>query len=90
VAALNGEIAARTSCCAGVGGPDGRSGSLTPMNSLRVLTRTPARLKGSERELERKAAELWTFRGDKVIHHKSYDSTAEGLEAAGLPARAIH
>ena len=44
VAALNGDIAARTSCCAGVGGPDGRSGSLTPMNSLRVFTRTPARL----------------------------------------------
>jgi hypothetical protein len=44
VVTLNGEIAARTSCCAGVRGPGGRSGSLTPMNSLRVLTRTPARL----------------------------------------------
>ena len=49
-----------------------------------VITRTHARMKGSERELEGKAAELWTFRRDKVIHHKGYDSPAEGFEAAGL------
>ena len=49
-----------------------------------VITRTHARMKGSEQELEGRAAELWTFRGDKVIHHKSYDNPAEGLKAAGL------
>jgi hypothetical protein len=42
-------------------------------------------MKGSEREVEGKAAELWTFRAGKVIHHRSYDSPAEALEAAGLP-----
>src|SRR5918992_219544 len=44
-----------------------------------VITRTHARMKGSEREVEGKAAELWTFRAGKVIHHKSYDSPAEAL-----------
>ena len=42
-ALLNGDIAASTSCCAGVAGPDGGFGSLTPMNSLRAFTRRPAR-----------------------------------------------
>jgi hypothetical protein len=49
-----------------------------------VITRTHARMKGSEREVEGNAAELWAFRGGKVIRHKSYDSPAEALEAAGL------
>ena len=52
-----------------------------------VITRIHARMKGSEREVEGKAAELWTFRDGKVIHHKSYDSPAEALEAAGLADR---
>ena len=52
-----------------------------------VITRTRARMKGSEREIEGKAAELWTFRAGKVIHHKAYDSPAEALEAAGLADR---
>jgi ketosteroid isomerase-like protein len=52
-----------------------------------VITRTHARMKGSEREVEGNAAELWTFRAGKVIHHKSYDSPAEALEAAGLADR---
>jgi ketosteroid isomerase-like protein len=49
-----------------------------------VITRTHARLKGSDRELEGEAAELWTFRGSRVIRHKGYDSSAEALEAVGL------
>jgi ketosteroid isomerase-like protein len=49
-----------------------------------VLTRTHARMKGSELEVEGKAAERWTFRAGKVIHHKSYDSPAEALAAGGL------
>jgi ketosteroid isomerase-like protein len=52
-----------------------------------VITRTYARPKGSDRQLEGKAAELWTFRDGKVIHHKGYDSPAEGLDAAGLADR---
>jgi ketosteroid isomerase-like protein len=47
-----------------------------------VITGTHARMKGSEREVEGKAAELWTFRGGKVIRHKSYDSPAEAFAAA--------
>lgn len=53
-------------------------------NDVLVITRTHARIKGSGRELEGKIAELWTFRGGKVIRYRSYDSPAEGLEAAGL------
>jgi ketosteroid isomerase-like protein len=53
-------------------------------NDVLVITRTHARMKGSEREVEGRAAELWTFRGSKVVRHKSYDSPAEALEAAGL------
>jgi ketosteroid isomerase-like protein len=49
-----------------------------------VLTRTHGRPKGSEREVEGKAGEVWTFRDGKAIRHKSFDSPAEALEAAGL------
>jgi len=49
-----------------------------------VLTRTHGRPKGSEREIESKAAEVWTFRDGKVIRHKSFDSPTEALEAAEL------
>jgi ketosteroid isomerase-like protein len=49
-----------------------------------VLTRTHGRPKGSEREIESKAGEVWTFRDGKVIRHKSFDSPAETLVAAGL------
>ncbi len=49
-----------------------------------VITRTYARPKGSDRELEGQAAERWTFRDGRVIRHKLYDSPAEGLAAVGL------
>jgi ketosteroid isomerase-like protein len=49
-----------------------------------VITRTHARMRGSEREVEDKIGEVWTFRGGKVIRYKSYDSPAEALEATGL------
>jgi ketosteroid isomerase-like protein len=49
-----------------------------------VLTRARGRPKGSDREIEGKAGELWTFRDGKVIRHRSYDSPADALEAVGL------
>ena len=49
-----------------------------------VLVRWHARMKGSDREVEGTAANLWTFRGDRVIRFKLFDSREEALEAAGL------
>ena len=49
-----------------------------------VLTRAHGRPKGSKRQVEQRAAEVWTFRNGKVIHHKSYDDPTEALEAVGL------
>jgi ketosteroid isomerase-like protein len=49
-----------------------------------VLTRVRGRPKGSDREIESKAGELWTFRDGKVIRHRSFDSPSEALEAVGL------
>jgi ketosteroid isomerase-like protein len=55
-----------------------------------VLTRTHGRPKGSDREVESKAGELWSFRNGKVIRHRSFDSPAEALEAAGLTEQDAH
>ena len=44
VGAAKGDVAACTSCSAGVAGPATSCGSLTPRNSFRVLTRRPGRL----------------------------------------------
>jgi ketosteroid isomerase-like protein len=52
-----------------------------------VLTRIVARMKGSDREIESRGAERWTFRAGKVIRHTSYDTPADGLAAAGLADR---
>jgi ketosteroid isomerase-like protein len=49
-----------------------------------VLTHMHGRLKETEQEVQSKAGELWTFRDGKVIRHKSFDSPAEALDAAGL------
>lgn len=49
-----------------------------------VATRTHARMKGSDRELEGTAADLWTFRDGKVIRFRLFDTRAEALEAAGV------
>jgi ketosteroid isomerase-like protein len=49
-----------------------------------VLTRLHGRLKGSERELQSSAADVWTFREGRAVRFKSYDSRAEALEAVGL------
>jgi uncharacterized protein len=49
-----------------------------------VLTTMHGRLKGSDREIESKAAELWTFRNGKAIRHRSFDSRGEALKAVGL------
>jgi ketosteroid isomerase-like protein len=49
-----------------------------------VLTRQHGRLKGSDREVESKAANVWTFREGSAVRFRSYDSRAEALEAVGL------
>jgi ketosteroid isomerase-like protein len=49
-----------------------------------AITRTHARMKGSELDVEDKIGEVWTLRGGKVIRYKAYDTPAEALEAAGL------
>lgn len=54
-------------------------------DNVLVITRTRARLEGSEQELEGRAAELWTFRGGKAVRFRGFDSVAEARAAAGLP-----
>ena len=49
-----------------------------------VITRTHARMKGSDREIEASAAELWTFRGEKAIRFQEFGTRAEALQAAGV------
>jgi ketosteroid isomerase-like protein len=49
-----------------------------------VFSREGGRGKGSGAEVESKAGEMWTFRDGKVMRHKSFDTPAEALEAAGL------
>jgi ketosteroid isomerase-like protein len=49
-----------------------------------VLTRLHGRLKGSEREVQSMAADVWTFRDSSTVRFRSYDSRPEALEAAGL------
>ena len=49
-----------------------------------VLTRLHGRLKGSEREVQSKAADVWTFREGSAIRFRSYDSRVDALEAVGL------
>lgn len=48
-----------------------------------AITRTHARMKGSEAVIEGGAAELWTFRGDKVIRFEQFAGREEALAAAG-------
>ena len=55
-----------------------------------VLTRIHGRPKGSDREIEHKAGEVWTFRDGKVIRHRSFASPAEALEAVGLSEQDAH
>jgi ketosteroid isomerase-like protein len=49
-----------------------------------AITRTHARMKGSELEVEQKIGEVWTLRDGKVIRYKAYDTPAEARGAAGL------
>ena len=49
-----------------------------------VLTRLHGRLKESEREVQSKAADVWTFRERRAVRFRSYDSRADALEAVGL------
>ena len=49
-----------------------------------VLTRLHGRLKGSEREVQSKAADVWTFDEGRAVRFRSYDSRSEALEATGL------
>jgi hypothetical protein len=48
-----------------------------------VAVRWHARMKGSDREISGSAANLWTFRDDKVIRFKLFESREEALSAAG-------
>ena len=52
-------------------------------DSVVAVTRTHARPRGSDRALEGGAAEVWTFRGGKVIGFQQFDSREEALAAAG-------
>ena len=53
-------------------------------NDVLAITRTHARMKGSEREVEGRIGELWTLRRGKVVRYKAYDSPTEARAAAGL------
>lgn len=55
-----------------------------------VLTRQHGLLKGSEREVRSKAADVWTFREGSAVRFKSYGSRAEALEALGLSEQDAH
>ena len=55
-----------------------------------VLTRLHGRLKGSEREVQSQAADVWTFREGRAVRVKSYDSRDEAIEAAGLSEQDAH
>ena len=55
-----------------------------------VLTRLHGRLKGSEREVQSKAADVWTFDEGRAVRFRSYDSRAEALEAVGLSEQDAH
>ena len=48
-----------------------------------AINRHFARPKGSEREFEGIAAEVWTFRDGKVIRHRLFDTPEEGRAAIG-------
>ena len=52
-------------------------------DSVVVPVRWHARMKGSDREVHGTAANVWTFRGDRVIRFKLFDSREEALAAAG-------
>jgi ketosteroid isomerase-like protein len=49
-----------------------------------VVTRTHGRPKGTEREIEGTAADVWTFRDGRAVRFRSYDGRSEALEAVGL------
>jgi ketosteroid isomerase-like protein len=49
-----------------------------------VVTRTHGRPKGTEREIEGTAADVWTFGDGKAVRFRSYDSRPEALAAVGL------
>ncbi len=49
-----------------------------------VLTRQHGRPKGSTREVETDAGQVWTFRDGRVIRFKAFDTPTEALEAVGL------
>ena len=49
-----------------------------------VLLRQHGRPKGSTREIEGEAGQVWTFRDNRVIRFKSFDTPADALEAVGL------
>jgi ketosteroid isomerase-like protein len=55
-----------------------------------VLTRMHGRLKGSEREVQSMAAEVWTFRGSRAVRFRAYDTRAEALRAVGLSEQDAH
>ena len=48
-----------------------------------ALTRAYARPRGSDRELEASAAELWTLRDGKVVRFRQFDTREEALAATG-------
>jgi ketosteroid isomerase-like protein len=49
-----------------------------------VLVRMHGRLRGSIQELEDTGGHIWTFRDDRVVRFRAFDTSAEALEAAGL------
>lgn len=55
-----------------------------------VFTRVHGRLKGSEREVQSTAANVWTFREGSAVRFRAYDSRAEALGAVGLSEHDAH
>ena len=47
-----------------------------------VPTRTHAQLKGTEGEVHGSAADVWTFRDDKAVRFRSFQTLDEAMEAA--------
>jgi ketosteroid isomerase-like protein len=49
-----------------------------------IQVRMHGRLKGSNREIEVTGGHVWTFRDDRVVRFKAFDTPTEALQAAGL------